>query len=137
MLDLRAQAAPFVGAPYRLLGRDPAGWDCWGCVRWLRGHLVGRESPCWGAAYSLEDTLDFGLPAKAEALIAARLAAWARQDQPAAGQVVLLEVFERAAHVGFMLNDRDFIHAWEGVNTVMAATTDNRWHDRVLGFYDT
>lgn len=135
-MDLVAAAVPFIGAPYRLNGRAPAGWDCWGCVRWLRQHLLGRASPCWSEAYGIEDTLGGGLPAKAEDLITARLAAWRVQAQPSAGQVVLLTVFDRAAHVGLMLNPTDFIHAWEGVDTVMASIHDDRWARRLRGFYD-
>jgi cell wall-associated NlpC family hydrolase len=135
-MDLVSAAAPFIGAPYRLNGRTPAGWDCWGCVRWLREHLLGRASPCWSDTYGLEDTLGGGLPDKAERLIASRLNAWTVQPTPAAGHVVLLTVFDRAAHVGLMLNACDFIHAWEGVGTVMASIHDDRWSRRLRGFHD-
>lgn len=136
MLDLTADAAPYVGAPYRLLGREPTGWDCWGLVRFLRTALLGKPSPCWSEAYGLDDTLNGALPDRAEFLIRQNLAAWRPCDGAAAGRVALFRAFGRDAHVALCLNDHSFIHAWEGTDTVIASLHEDRWARRLVGFYD-
>jgi len=136
--SLLAQAAPFVGAPYRLHGRIPDGWDCWGCVHYLRETLLGKATPSWADLYSPLDGASGAriLADKTQRLIAERLHAWTAVP-PRAGAVVLLTVFDRAAHVGLMLDGHNFIHAL-GTQpaTVINTTRDPRWVHRVRGFYD-
>lgn len=129
-------AAAYIGTPYLGMGRTPAGWDCWGCVAWLRAALLDRPSPCAGDAYAPEDAIGGQLIDTAAGLIAASLGRWRRLDGPAPGAVALIEVFGRPAHVALVLDRRTMIHAWEGVDTVIERLTDERWARRVRGFYD-
>ena len=129
-------AAPFVGAPYRLRGRTPAGWDCWGCVSHLRDVVFSKPTPSWVEAYSLEDGANaVRLAERVEQLVRERLSAWTPVE-PRSGAVVLLSFFDRVAHVGLMLTDKVFIHALHGCETVISQTTDPRWKSRVRGYYD-
>ncbi|HYD44234.1 MAG TPA: NlpC/P60 family protein [Phenylobacterium sp.] len=134
---LLTEAARFIGTPYKLGGRTPAeGWDCWRCVKFLRGHLFGRQSPCAGDAVPEECFCrPAGIAAHMEAQVKASLAMW-RPVAPKAGAAVLLTVFGRAAHVGLLLDDHQFIHAQLGCETVVSSLREPMWKDRVRGVYD-
>jgi cell wall-associated NlpC family hydrolase len=134
---LLRRAQEFVGVPYVLHGETPEGWDCLGCVRFLRLELFGLSSPRWTHDYGSAEAL--GAP-RAEDLIKLHLPAWDRLDVPAGaapppGSVLLFRRFGRAGHVGLMLDRGQFIHAEQGCRTVIAALS-NRWETRILGAYD-
>lgn len=130
------RAADYVGAPYQLRGRTPDGWDCWGCVRFARAAVFGRESPDWSDAYTAADGVT---PARladtTERLIRERLAAW-RPVPARAGAVALLNVFDRPAHVGLMLTEVEMLHAFGRAATTIERVDSPRWAHRVVGFYD-
>lgn len=124
-------AAPYIGAPYRLHGRTPDGWDCWGCVRFLRAEIFGLQSPSWGEAYDVASGRD---PAHVEALILDRIAQWQETDVKP-GAVILFEYFGRKAHVGLALSGREFIHTLPGHETALDRL-DDRWRRRFRGAYE-
>lgn len=128
--------AAYVGVPYRLHGRDPAGWDCRGCVDYLRRVIFNKVGPSLDGDVPIEATASAARIAEVmEAQVRERLSAWT----PCAarpGAVVLLEVFGRPAHVGLMLTPRDFIHAMAGCETVISRLDEPRWSNRVRGVFD-
>lgn len=136
MTDLLERGSAYVGAPYRLRGRDAAGWDCWGCVAALRAELFAKPTPSWAEAYTPVDGLEPGrLAAKVERLIAERLGAWT-PVAPRPGAVALLSLFGRPAHVGLCLTSVDFIHALGGCDTAIERLDGPRWAPRFLGCFD-
>jgi cell wall-associated NlpC family hydrolase len=135
MTPLQAAGA-YVGAPYRLHGRDEAGWDCWGLVAALRGRIFGRPTPSWSELYGPEDGASAAaLAEKVERLIRGHMAGWT-PCAPRAGAVALLTVFGREAHVGLMLGPLDFIHVLAGSATAISRLNEPRWRTRFAGAYD-
>ena len=136
-MSLLSQAAPFVGVPYLLHGRDPGGWDCWGCDHYLRELWLGKATPSWADAYSVFDCASAARMAEtAERLILERMSAWTRVP-PRPGAVILLTAFDRAAHVGLMLDEHNFIHAFSrATGTAINSTREPRWRHRERGCYD-
>jgi cell wall-associated NlpC family hydrolase len=135
MSDLFRRAAIYVGTPYLLHGRDPSGWDCRGCVGWLRQTLLKRPTPFWGDDYPLTGLSRTAFANTVAELITIRLRAW-REVEPGPGAVVLLTLFQRPAHVGLMLDRRNFIHAEPGPATAINRIDEPRWAGRVRGFHD-
>jgi cell wall-associated NlpC family hydrolase len=133
--SLYQRAGVYVGVPYKLHGLDPTGWDCRGCVGWLRREILGQPTPFWGDAYPLSGLVGRAYFEAIADLILHRLCAW-RTVEAAPGVVVLFSVFKRPAHVGLMLDARNFIHAERGPDTSIARIDDSRWKGRVEGFYD-
>lgn len=131
--DILAFADALVGAPYRLHGEDPAtGWDCLGCVRYVRRTAFGRDTPMGGAAYTKTDASD---PERVEALITSHMEGWRDLGSPAPGAVILFERIGRRDHVGVMLDDRTFLHAEIGCETV-TGDIRGKWGRRARGFYE-
>ena len=133
-LDPVLAAAPFVGVPWRPRGDDPAGWDCRGCVAYLRREIFGLESP--GMTREFYSAADVRSPEAVERMMLERMGAWA--EVPARpGAVVLFRVFGRNAHVGLVLSSSDFVHSFGGQETTILRLDDRAWSDRIRGFYDT
>ncbi len=130
------KGAAFVGVPYSPRGRDPAGWDCWGCVRWGRWAVFDRHSPDWSDAYTAADFASVSQLAETTArLVRERLSAW-REVPAQAGAVVLLTIFDRPAHVGLMLTGDEMLHAFGRAATTIERVDSLRWSGRVVGFFD-
>lgn len=125
-------AAPFVGVPYLKHGSTPAGWDCWGCARYLRQEVFNLETPLWSEAYT---ALDVRRPAEVERLILEHLAEW-REVPVGPGAVLLFEIFGRRAHVGLMLTSREFVHTLAGQETAIVRLAGSIWQDRLRGAYE-
>lgn len=146
--DAAALVESYCAVPYQAHGDTLAGWDCRGCVRHARAELFGLESPGMGREfYSTLDVRDLDA---VESMMAARMALWRPlavfDDEPAdhrartvgrlpGGAVLLFRVFKRDAHVGLLLNRRDFLHTMAGQQTTVARLTD--WAGRIRGAYDT
>ncbi len=125
-------ASAFVGAPYRLRGQTPDGWDCQGCALYLRKALFGRHDPSYAEVYDAADSTD---PAQVEALLTAHLSRWEPVERRP-GALVLLRWAGRPGHVGLVLSQRLFIHALEGCETALGRFDERMWARRVIGYYD-
>lgn len=107
--DLEIRAGALVGAPFRVKGDTPEGWDCRGCARWCLSEFCGVDLPDYRDLYQAALVSPAGAGERAR-LIAEGLSAW-RPVQPQAGALVLLAWLGRAGHLGFMLGRRRFLHA--------------------------
>lgn len=130
-MDIIKAADSYVGVPYRIHGRDTSGWDCWGCVRFTRRELFGKESPSWSDAYN---AIDFRQPEKLETIIKSHMDGWS-QVGVSPGVVILFRTFGRDAHVGLYLGKGLFIHALHNCATAIVPLED--WNHRFVAAYDT
>ena len=145
---MAALVEAYCAVPYKAHGDALDGWDCRGCVRHARAELFGLESP--GMGRDFYSTLDVRDLAAVESMMAARMGLWRPlvlfEDEPGPvraravgslrpGAVILFRVFERDAHVGLLLNRRDFLHTMAGQQTTVTRLTD--WARRIRGAYDT
>lgn len=130
-MAIMAAVEPFIGVPYKLHGRDPGGWDCLGCMKFIRRHVFNRESPSW-EDYRPADVAD---PAQIEEHLARGLSQW-REVELAPGAAILLRMFGRSAHVGVYLEQRQFIHCLAGCETAVQDLSDPRWRGRFVAAYE-
>jgi cell wall-associated NlpC family hydrolase len=128
-----ALALPFVGVPWSPRGEAPPAWNCWGCVRYLRRLIFGKDSPSFAEAYNAADVADL---ARVETLISERLGSWT-PVAPRPGAVLLFEQFGSVCHVGLVLTRADFVHTLGGTETTICRMRDQRWSRRMRGAYDT
>lgn len=98
-----------LGAPYMRGARGPVEFDCYGLAREMF-RRAGNPVPDFDCPGSLEEI---------EALIADKQRKWRRVPVGTPGALVTFRVEGYGSHVGFMLRDDMFIHAWEstGVTT--------------------
>lgn len=114
-----------VGKPFKYGGRslEDGGFDCYGVVVEM-GRRTGQAFPQRQFSESL---------AINHALMANQMDEWERCDQQA-GAIALIRLKKITCHVGFLLNDFQFIHAWEGSNGVVVERIED-WIKRIEGFY--
>ena len=126
------RASFLLGSPYVLNGFDPSGWDCRGLVSWCRREWNGRLSPGMDGFFPAEEATDVD---QVQELMLAQVHAW-EQTEPQLGAVALFTVRQRIAHVGYMLNDHEFLHAREGYGTTTNSLYDKKWQRRFKGAYE-
>lgn len=98
---------------------------------------------CYGVVLEMSKRCGKTLPERSvsenhnliHALMAAQINTWKRLEAPVAGSVVLFRIRKIPCHIGFMLNEFEFIHAWEGTSGPVVEKLSD-WEKRVEGFYE-
>lgn len=137
MSELQLSRWPdLVGLPYRDLGRDRSGVDCWGLVRLGLLELAGIEVPSYAGEY-----IDAGEMGEIDGLIrlARESSDWALTGA-AAIRPLDVAVFRRGrydAHLALVLDPARhlMLHASEGHGTRLDNWTSPLWVNRLAGFY--
>jgi len=110
MLDLPVpEYLDLLGKPYVRGARGPDAYDCYGLAKEMFAR-AGNTVPDFDCPGSLEEI---------EALISDKSRRWRRVPIGTPGALLTFRVDGYGAHVGFMLKNDRFIHAWEstGVTT--------------------
>jgi cell wall-associated NlpC family hydrolase len=117
--------AAYVGLPWRPMGRDRAGVDCWGLVRLVHAELLGVALPA-------HDGVD---PADGAAVAAglAQDSDWVRVERPQAFDVVVFRRGRDDRHVGVMIDAMRFLHADHGGGRIDHLNAI-AWRSRVVAF---
>lgn len=115
-----------IGTPFKYGGRclEDGGLDCYGVVVEMH-RRAGIDLPTRQFSESI---------AVNHALMAAQMDQWVRLDKAAPGCVVMIRIKRVPCHIGFVLDDFDFIHAWEG-GVGVAVESLEEWQSRIEGFY--
>jgi cell wall-associated NlpC family hydrolase len=103
-------AEHFVGLPFKVNGRGPGGYDCWGLVREVLERLFNVERlPSYEHCTDVAEAI-----AQAQAHVPCE-----RVEVPKAGDVVVMmtpvgDGESAPLHVGVMINDRQVLHVDRG-----------------------
>jgi cell wall-associated NlpC family hydrolase len=132
-----AWVARYVGLPFKSLGRERDGVDCWGLVHLVYREQLGREVPSYSADYA--DAFD--LEEVAALVRGEMISRWREVPRGAEriGDVILLRLRGQPSHTGIVVDTeaagRWFLHARERVHSCLERYDTMRWEKRVLGFY--
>lgn len=120
----------YIGIPYISKGRDAEGLDCWGLVRLVYKEQYNIDLPSLSEEYAADDS------ERHQELISLYKEGWDKQEAPTEGDVVVFRVLGSESHVGIYIGNGLFMHAREGVNTVVAeAITSITWAKRIRGYF--
>lgn len=127
-------SAEFVGLPWKDLGRERDGVDCYGLYRLALKYAAGIDLP----AYT-EDYISALELAEIGALLKGELAKppWHRIE-PGSEREFDLALFHRGrfeAHVGMVIQRPRMLHVCEGLDSHLADYTTSEWRPRLVGFY--
>lgn len=139
--------APLIGRPYRLGGRGPESWDCWGLVLEVLRTRFAVTVPDYGAD-TPDDSTDF--PGMARLAMAGAGDGWHRllsrpnlraplswpssgPEQP--GDVVLMRRGLYPCHVGIVVAADWMIHAQEGIGTAAERLRHGAERNNILSLY--
>ncbi|GIX17693.1 MAG: tail assembly protein [Rhodothalassiaceae bacterium] len=133
-------AERYIGIPYRDLGRDRDGIDCWGLIRLVLAEQAGIVMPSYAGDYA-----GGGDHAGIATGIAARLPRHWRPlraaERPRAFDLVVFRVCARPRHMGVMVDARRFLHAPEpgpggrGGTSRIEDISSPAWARRLEGVY--
>ena len=111
----------YVGVPFRDGGRDQAGWDCWGLVRFAHWDEAGVELPSYGEG--AQDEI------------------WRRvTDLPRRRMDVVLmrrlgDSGRAPVHVGILADERRMLHVEEAADTHLVPLDHPTVRPRILDFF--
>ena len=113
-----------IGVPYRNLGRDYSGWDCWGlCVMAYR-EVFGIEIPdvCYESAENFRESMR---------LFSQHKDRWNRTEHHALGSVALIYRRGLLIHAGLASVEGLILHVEKAVGTVQEPASEMR----IEGYY--
>lgn len=122
-----AEYADLIGTPFRYGARSlsEGALDCYGLVK-VMSERDGIELP--ERSVSEDHNL-------IHALMAQQMNVWKRLPGPREGAVVLMKVKARSCHVGYLINEFEFVHTWEQSGGVVKERLGD-WERRIEGFYE-
>jgi cell wall-associated NlpC family hydrolase len=118
--------ADLIGAPFERGARGPDRFDCYGLVRFLIERETGQQVPDYE---SPEDS------PRVHALMICSRMFWRELPAAKPGCVVMFKLGREVCHVGFVIGDGLFIHAWEKSGGVTVERLSH-WERRIEGFYE-
>jgi len=121
-----------IQVPFREKGRDLSGFDCWGAVRYGLQRLYGIEVPSY-----TEDYVSVREGREIADLIQRKAVEWFAVPLTEAreGDVLVLQIQNRPWHCGLVIQPPQFLHALEGVGTVMERWDGLMWARRIVAMY--
>lgn len=117
--------ADLIGIPFEKGARGPEKYDCLGLLAEMyRRKGISIHDPGTGEDQSTNHLLIHMYAPQN----------WKKVAQ-APGVAVLFRLGRFACHIGFVVDDMHFIHAWEGSGGVTRERL-SLWKQRIVGFYD-
>lgn len=130
---LPAWAKNYVGIPYRALGRDRNGCDCWGLLAMVWREQFGRDLPDYGSQ-RWADGVDPKAVGTGAQQYAAQFAAVPLGEEEV-GDGVLLRMRGHPLHVGLVLAPGWMLHTHETADSCVESYERFVWKHRVIGIY--
>jgi len=122
----------YIGIPYQHRGRTRQGIDCYGLVMLFYREMMKTELPDYREYYSNQwDRHECGTTIEG-ALHDGR---WVPCRVDDLGAVHTFRVMGAVCHVGIVLKDGQFLHAFEGTNSCIERLDDMSWSKRRVTTY--
>ena len=133
MLDRQAPAwaEQYIGIPFKELGRDRTGLDCWGLVHLVKAEQFHTEIPSYSGDY-----MDSNDRKEVAQLISGEITSrWSSVVTPLLGDIVLLRILSLPCHVGIVVARDNMLHLDYDVGATIEPWNGPKWGKRCLGFY--
>ena len=119
----------YIGLPYISNGRDENGIDCWGLVRLFYKQEYDIQLPSYTEEYSgAYDTRILEMMDQYKNN-------WSQVPTPEAGSVIVFNILGEPFHVGIYIGEDKFIHARDGMDSVVESVNSPKWAKRIEGYY--
>jgi len=134
MSELPSWVNEYVGLPWKELGRDRDGIDCWGLFRLVLKEQFQCDLPSYdgigfvsGSGRETEEKLG--------SFMTGELNAWRRVEEGRAGDGVLLRIKGHPIHVGVVIAQGSMLHIDRAIDSVIESYDSLQWKRRFLGTY--
>jgi len=119
----------YIGLPYAANGRDEQGIDCWGLVRLFYKQEYNIDLPSYTEDYS------GAYDERILSIMDAYKPSWSQVDAPQVGSVIVFNILGEPFHVGVYIGEDKFIHARDGMDSVVESVNSPKWAKRIEGYY--
>lgn len=119
----------YIGIPYKELGRDYTGADCWGICRMVAKDLfyIGLPEYFYSEADLLQD---------AEKLIKEESPRWVKVEEDfKPGDIHIFRIKGHETHCGIHIVGKEFLHSLPGRNSCLESLIDINWVHRKTGSF--
>ena len=134
--------ADYVGLPWKVLGRDRDGLDCYGLVRLVLAEKFAITLPALDGGWTnerrvldLDRLAAFIGGAVAECCAHHRWHAVDSADAPRAADVAKFLLHGRPIHVGLVVGQTWFLHVREGADSAVERLDGRMWRTRLICLY--
>ena len=122
----------YVGIPFRTLGRDIRGCDCYGLVRLALREKYNIELPELAEYLNALDNKEIAIVIEENT----PLLSGDKQNNPEEGLVVVLSSTEGlSSHVGLMVTDKLMLHTTYKTGAIIEPITSINIKNRIKGYY--
>ncbi|NNG04358.1 MAG: phage tail protein [Inquilinus sp.] len=121
----------WIGLPFKLGGRGPRAFDCWGLARAVLAEEFDIRLPRYDRGYPETE----GDRAALASLVRDGMPGWYAVERPAAGDLALLRHGAHACHIGVVVGRGWMLHIEHGTDSAIDRTDGPRWSRRLVGFY--
>ena len=135
-----AWVGSWIGLPFRLGGRGPADFDCWGLARAVLAAEFGIDAPAYERGYpedardraALADLVSHGMPGW-RPIAEGDAARSGIGERP--GDLILMRHGRHACHIGMVVARGTMLHIEEGTDSSLDRYDGPRWRRRLAGIY--
>lgn len=122
----------YVGIPYRDLGRDRDGCDCWGLARLIYAEQLGVHLPGYSGDYACaEEQAEVGALIDQES----GQGPWSRIDAPEPFDLLLFRRGPHSCHVGIAVSHTRMLHIVTDDQAKIEAFKLSRWGKRYVAAF--
>ena len=124
--------ASYIGLPYKILGRDKAGLDCWGLVRLFYKQELGKSLPILNDDYSNAENRS-----ETSQVVTRNLCNWVQKTAPKNYDVILMKMAGEPCHVGVVVDTEKqiMLHIERGIDSCIENYGSFKWQNRIVGFF--
>lgn len=133
----------YIGIPWKPLGRDRDGCDCWGIVRLALREQFNVIVPAYDTGYhdagkhdvpAIRAIIDQERPRYREIATVDDSGLMPLADQQA-GDVLVIRQRGVPSHVALVVTKRTMLHIEDGIDSTIEDYTDSMWRRRLVGCY--
>jgi cell wall-associated NlpC family hydrolase len=137
MREIPFWVANYVGLPWRVLGRDRTGLDCYGLVRLVLAERCGLALPLLDGGGWHGHREPVVIDALASFISTELHQGWNPVDfaDGRCGDLALLLMHGRPIHLGLMVAPGRMLHIQEGHDSGLARLDSLPWRSRLVGIY--
>lgn len=122
----------YIGLPYKPMGREYEGVDCFGLVYLIYRDVLQIDIPTYVDDYSDPHNKDEVSWALSKGASEER---WKKVLKPKPMDVVVFSIYGFPAHCGVFIGDDRFVHSIKGSDSCVEKLSDLTWAKRVSGIY--
>ena len=131
MNDVPEWTNDYIGIPYKPMGRDRDGLDCWGLFRLIYQEQFEVRLPSYAESYvSPEEHEEVGRLIRVETD-----ADWISVPVPSLGDGALFDVRGEPAHTAVVVWPGIMLHIRRGTGSCLERYDNPIWKPRLIGFY--